>query len=293
MKFGHVTGDEIDGVKFQLPPDHPDSILLQPNVIDNRDFQVFVGCGKWGIPAWVGPVYPEGTREKDYLDQYIKHFNSIELNGTFYRLSRNSIEKWSNTAQGTSLRFCPKWSHRITHLKRMKDIEENTQYFIDSIAALNENLGASFLTLPDNFGPKNVERVHAFLELVPDHYPIHIEFRHKDWFVEPVFSEIMQALEEKGIGTVITDVGLRRDVLHQRLTIRQVFVRFNGYSLHASDYMRLDDWIKRLVKWKEEGLQQVYFFMHQENEAHTPVLCTYFARKMNEIFGLQVPIPGS
>jgi len=279
VKFGHASVEEIGTLSFELPSDHPSSVILTRN---NGDFQVFVGCGKWGIPEWVGPLYPEGTKSKDYLDSYIRHFNSIELNGTFYRLSRSSIEKWAESARGTDFQYCPKWSQRISHFKRLNDVEENVQYFIDSMSMLGENLGSTFLTLPPNFGPKHEERVHSFIDLLPDQYPMHVEFRHKDWFEEPVFTNTMKKLQSKGLGAVITDVALRRDVLHMCLNSSNVFIRFNGYGLHASDYSRLDSWISKLREWRNLGIEKVFFFMHQANEAHTIVLCDYFIKALNK-----------
>ena len=290
MKFGHVSQEQINEINLSLPEDHADNIFSKHSLRASSNFQIYVGCGKWGIPAWAGTVYPEGTKEKDFLAQYIKHFNAIELNSTFYRLSRSSLEKWAESAQGTNFRFCPKWSRRITHLKRLNEIEENTQYFMDSVAMLGPNLGASFISLPHNFGSKYQDRIQNFLDLLPDNYPVHLEFRHADWFTEPVFSETMSMLEEKGVGAVITDVALRRDALHMRPTCREVFIRFNGYGLHQSDFNRLDQWIERIKIWKDMGMEKLYFFMHQENEAHTPVLVNYFSEQINEILGLHLPI---
>lgn len=278
MKFGHVDQEAINDLTFTLPDDHQNSM----DANDSGDIKVLVGCGKWGIPAWVGPLYPKGTRQKDFLNAYIERFGSIELNGTFYRLSRSSIEKWSEAAQGTSFQFCPKWSQRVSHFKRLSEVEENTQYFMDSVNALGDNLGATFLTLPPNFGPKHMQRVHDFLDLVPTEFPLHIELRHKDWFEAETFDEVTAALKEKGHGLVITDVALRRDALHMCRTTREVFVRFNGYGLHPTDFQRLDDWIDRLSQWKTKGVEKVYFFMHQQDESNTIRLCQYFIEAAND-----------
>jgi uncharacterized protein YecE (DUF72 family) len=286
MNFGHVSQEEIQEVDFTLPEDHPSSLKM--DVKRDSVCKIFVGCGKWGIPEWVGPLYPEGTKEKDFLSHYLQKFNSIELNGTFYRLSRTSLENWAKEAEGRDFVYCPKWSQRISHFKRLEDVEENTQYFMDSVALLGNHLGCSFLTLPPNFGPKHLERVYSFLRLIPEGYPAQIEFRHKDWFVEPVFSQIMNALKERRLGAVITDVALRRDALHMWLTCPTAFIRFNGYALHTSDFKRLDIWVERLEKWIGNGMEKIYFFMHQENEAHTIVLVDYFIKKVNDRLGMQL-----
>ncbi|MCB0129930.1 MAG: DUF72 domain-containing protein, partial [Caldilineaceae bacterium] len=119
MNFGHVTSPEIEEIDFSLPPDHRLSWFSGKKV---KDPKIYIGCGKWGIPEWVGPLYPEGTKEKDYLSHYVQRFNSIELNGTFYRLSRKSLETWAKEASGQNFVYCPKWSQRISHFKRLEDV---------------------------------------------------------------------------------------------------------------------------------------------------------------------------
>ena len=291
MKFGHADHDELDSLVFALPDDHQNSVLSTSPGDPVANFKVFTGCGKWGIPAWVGNLYPEKTKSKDFLSVYLKRFNSVELNGTFYRLSRKSISEWAEAAKGTDFMFCPKWSRRVSHLKRLNEVEESTQYFIDACADFGDNLGTTFLTLPPNFAPKYLERVETFVKLIPQGFPVHIELRHPDWFKEPHFSQTCELLESHGIGLVITDVALRRDVLHQRLTTREVFIRFNGYGLHPTDYARISAWTERLSKWKASGLREVYFFCHQANELHTPHCCVHFLRSMEQSCGLNLDIP--
>jgi len=287
MKFGHVSQEEIASVDFSLPPDHADSVIRRDSRKRAEHFEVYTGCGKWGIPKWVGSVYPEGTKQKDFLPAYLNTFNSIELNGTYYRLSRKSIEAWAEAAKDTPFRYCPKWSRRISHIKRLKEPEENITYFVDSCRMLGKNLGATFLTLPPNFAGKYIDRVKEFIEFIPNDFPTHLELRHEDWFKEPVFTEICEALEAKGIGLVITDVALRRDVLHQRLTTDEVFIRWNGYGPHKTDFQRLDAWVERLKSWQDQGLRRVYFFCHQADEAHTPPCCGYFLNAINKACGLE------
>jgi hypothetical protein len=98
-----------------------------------------------------------------------------------------------------------------------------------------------------------------------------------------------------GIATVITDVAGRRDVLHQRLTSTTAFIRFNGYGLHPTDYTRIDAWVKCLNRWMDQGLQTVYFFIHQQNINHAPVLVNYLIDKLKQESGIELdkckPIP--
>jgi uncharacterized protein YecE (DUF72 family) len=90
---------------------------------------------------------------------------------------------------------------------------------------------------------------------------------------------------------VITDTAGRRDCIHQRLTNNLAFIRFNGYDLHQSDYTRIDQWVDRIASWVQQGLEHVYFFAHQDNEAYTPATCDYFIKAINKRLGLNIKAP--
>jgi len=90
-------------------------------------------------------------------------------------------------------------------------------------------------------------------------------------------------LKELGIGAVITDTAGRPDVLHMQLTIPKTFIRFVGNSLHPTDYTRIDHWAKRIKKWIDGGIDEIYFFMHMHNEATSPELTKYVVEQFNKV----------
>lgn len=77
-----------------------------------------------------------------------------------------------------------------------------------------------------------------------------------------------------------------------RLTTPDAFIRFVGNSLHDTDYKRIDNWVKKIMEWDEQGLQNCYFFMHQHEELYSPELCKYLIEQLNKKgkYNLQVPI---
>ncbi|HET9053305.1 MAG TPA: DUF72 domain-containing protein, partial [Cyclobacteriaceae bacterium] len=75
------------------------------------------------------------------------------------------------------------------------------------------------------------------------------------------------------------------------LTTKEAFIRFVGNGLHPTDYTRIDDWVKRMKKWTDEGIKTVYFFMHQHEELHSPELAKYLIEKMNKTIGTTLHIP--
>ncbi|MDA0196427.1 MAG: DUF72 domain-containing protein [Bacteroidetes bacterium] len=146
--------------------------------------------------------------------------------------------------------------------------------------------------ITEDLGSKKFDVLAEYMQSLPNDFPVTLELRHEGWFSDPVvIDETFAMLEETGKGAVITDVAGRRDCLHQRLTNGTAFIRFNGYDLHPSDYQRLDDWIIRIKSWIDQGIPEVHFYCHQEDEAHTPITADYFIKNLNEKCGLNLKRP--
>ncbi len=295
MEFGKVDAEKVKSIDFTLPGDG-----LQTLKVLNREeagqAAVFVGCAKWGRKEWVGMIYPPKTKEADFLDQYAKHFNSIELNAAYYQIpSTVSVHKWkkkaSDNAKGNFL-FCPKFPKVISHDKRLKGTERVTEEFLNAVAGFEEHLGACFLQLSENFGVKNLEVLKDYIKSLPAEPTVFVELRNEQWFADPVIRKQVFELfvwEKKGV--IITDVSGRRDVLHMEVTIPEVFIRFVGNgSLHQkSDFLRIEEWGKRLKLWQEKGLRKVYFFLHQPDEQDTPLLAAHAIRVFNQQLDSKIP----
>src|SRR5436189_3006733 len=104
-------------------------------------------------------------------------------------------------------------------------------------------------------------------------------------------NEMLENLSSMNMGAVITDTAGRRDCAHMHLTIPKVFIRYVGNSLHESDYTRCDAWVKRMKYWLDNGVQELYFFMHMHDEATSPELTVYLVDKMNKELGLKLIKP--
>jgi len=291
MKFGHIEQNQLDALELSLPEDHSGTQQILKKHDKDQQIRVFTGCGKWGREEWVGNIFPEGTKPKDYLKEYINHFNSVELNSTFYSIKKSNLVSWAETANGKDFRFCPKFPRRISHIKRLNEVEDLTDYFVEYCLNFGNNLGPAFLQMPDNFAPKYLDKLAVYLEKIPDEFPMQIELRHQDWYKEPAFTEVHDLLQGLKKGFVITDTAGRRDVIHQRLTNPVAFIRFNGYGLHETDFQRMDDWAVRLKSWIDYGLKEIYFFAHQAEELDTPKTCAYFIQKINDACQLSLKEP--
>ncbi len=286
MQFGQVENPgEID---FSLPADAKETAAILKGNKSKNDFKAFVGCAKWNKADLKG-FYPRGT--KDELTYYATQFNSIELNATFYKIpNREQVITWKEKTPD-SFQFFPKISNTISHFKRLNNVKEPLTQYCDAISNFEEKLGMVFLQLHDNFKPKDFDRLKTLVEEFPKAIPLGIELRNEEWFTdEKVADEIFELFQENKIANIIVDTAGRRDMLHMKLTTPQAFIRYVGAN-HESDYARLDEWVDRLVKWKKAGLQELYFFVHQNVEKASPLLSAHFIEKLNKALDLDLTVP--
>jgi len=286
MKFGSV--DNPENIDFTLPIDHIDTLRVLNKVKDDNLPEIYVGCAKWNKADLKG-FYPKGT--KDELEYYSRQFNSIELNATFYRIfPADTFSGWYDKTP-KNFKFFPKLNQEISHWKRLNEVSAIVEDYLNNASNLQEKLGTIFLQMHNNFAPKDFNRVVEFVERWPKEFPLAIEFRHTDWYNnETVSNQLYDLLETNNVSNVLVDTAGRRDLLHMRLTNPTAFVRYVGAN-HPSDYTRLDDWVKRLKEWQEQGVKEIDFFIHQNIEKESPLLSSYFIKKLNKELGCQLKIP--
>ncbi|HEY2723003.1 MAG TPA: DUF72 domain-containing protein [Chitinophagaceae bacterium] len=292
MEFGRVAEGELDKIDFKLPPDPVfNQAVLEKKPAEKR--KVYVGCAKWGRPEWVGKIYPLKTREKNFLDQYVHHYNSIELNATHYKIyGPLGIGKWAAKATGKDFLFCPKMFQGVTHRGSLKGKDFVLNEFLRGVAAFGEHLGPIFVQVSDAFSPKRRDELFNFLKSLPTDLQFFLEVRHTHWFSKTeVREELFSILKQLNMGAVITDTAGRRDCAHMHITIPKTLIRFVGNSLHATDFPRIDDWVNRVKYWLDNGMKEVFFFMHMHDEAKSPELTVYLVDKLNKVCELQLEKP--
>jgi uncharacterized protein YecE (DUF72 family) len=292
MEFGKINAEELESVDFSFPADRPETGRILAEQSKPEKPSVFVGCAKWGRKDWIGNIYPPGTKESDFLPLYAKHFNSIELNATFYKIpSAKQAGEWASHV-GKNFLFVPKVSNSISHIHRLKNVEERLGWFLKGIEGFGENLGAVFLMLHPNMGPKSLDTLEAFIGLLPKEIKLFVELRHEGWYKKQDGAhDVFDVLERHSVGAVITDVAGRRDCMHMRLTTGQAFIRFVGNDLHPSDYTRIDAWAERIRTWMDAGLQRLFFFLHENEEVHSPVIAKYAIQQINRVCGTNLTEP--
>ena len=285
MKFGKV--EDASSIDFTLPSDDPRTkLVLKKNKKGLQD--VVIGCPRWS-KSDLKNFYPKGT--KDELSYYATQFNGIELNATFFSMpSAEQILTWKNKTP-SNFKFFPKLTSSISHYRRLINVTDHVTQFAMSVLHFDKQLGMVFLQMHDNYKPKDYDRLEKFVKEWPQELPLAIELRNEEWFNDDeVFEKVMQLFEKHSITTIFVDTPGRRDLLRMRLTTPTVFIRFvsTGEDL---DKKRIDDWMDRLTTWKEQGLENLYFFVHQNLENATTFLSAHLIEKVNSKWGTTLNVP--
>ncbi|HEX3933834.1 MAG TPA: DUF72 domain-containing protein [Puia sp.] len=314
MEFGKVQ--QIDNIDFALPADDPvtEQLWQRLALLPRQTLQVYIGGTEWGRTSWLGKAYPLGTKPKDFLTWYSRQFNTIELNTLFYGVpAATTIQRWAD-AVGPGFCFCPKFPESISHTLQLSNASRETSEFVAALKGFGDKLGPSFLQLSDRFGPDQAGLLQHYVGQLPTDLAACVELRAEDWFrtparddgsagadpsdgpgangrFDPAIRDTFQAMLERGVGTVITDVAGRRDVLHMRLTAPVAFIRFVTNRLHPTDYQRADAWVERIGFWAGKGLREVYIFVHSPEELTSPEIMRYLITRFNErgLASLKVP----
>jgi uncharacterized protein YecE (DUF72 family) len=149
---------------------------------------LFAGTSGFAYPTWKPGFYPEDLPARRFLEHYAGRLNSVEINYTFRRTpSATTLAEWAR-ATPSGFAFAMKAHQRITHVRRLKDAEEPTAFFLKSLEPLRaaQRLGPVLFQLPP-YLRLDLERLAAFLEILPAGTRSVLEFRHESWFTEDTF----------------------------------------------------------------------------------------------------------
>lgn len=282
MEFGKLPLPQIKDVDFGLPAEPPGNQTILPG--PPAAGKIYVGMTQWGRTEWVDQLYPSGTPEKQFLGHYVKHFNTVELNATHYSIyGPHQIAKWAERAKGLDFKFCPKLNKGITHRYPLAGNQALLQGFLQGVEAFGEHLGPIFIQLHDQFN--NKKDLHAFFESLPDRFRFFLELRHPDLLRN---EKLFDYLRSKKIGAVITDTAGRRDAVHMQVTVPSTLIRFVAND-HPSDVQRVHDWALRIQQWLDNGMQEIYFFVHYADDIKSLHIAKDIIDHFNSVCGTSIP----
>jgi len=285
MEFGKLSDlSQLGLIDWRLPPE-PDLNGEAP--FDPRiKTTYFTGAPAWGHREWVGKIYPPKTNAKDFLYHYSRVFNCIEINTTHYRIpTTEQTRKWTDQVPN-GFKFCAKVLQSLSHSQAGLTDKTLHQQWFRFLDDLGEHAGPCFLQLPPGFSYQEKATLFHFLQSWPSQHRLALEFRHPSWFLNGgLLPALQRYLMGKRIGTVITDVAGRRDVLHMTLSSDFTMVRFIGNNLHKTDFERARHWIAQLKTWNQKGLPEAYFFLHEPDDLFMPEMATWFVQELNTSLG--------
>jgi uncharacterized protein YecE (DUF72 family) len=231
------------------------------------DDKVFIGTSGYNYPHWWnGVFYPADLPQRKWLEFYADHFDTVELNVTFYRLpKKETFEGWhKRTPEGFS--FAVKGSRFITHIKRLKDCREPLALLLDRASALKEKLAVLLWQLPPRFRfqRERLEEFCVLLSTLPRSKVLRhtFEFRDESWFCDEAF----RTLEEFRFAFCMAHGSGLPSV--QRETSDFLYVRLHGGEvLYGSNYSdtELKGWAKKIRGWSTKGKA---IFIYFNNDAY-------------------------
>ena len=228
--------------------------------------QLHVGTSGYSYREWKGSFYPEDLAAKDMLAYYGERLSAVEINNTFYRLPRESVlDGWASQVP-ESFRFSIKASRRITHFARLKEeAQDPTEYLLSTLRVLGPKLGVILFQMPPNM-KADVERLRAFLELLPSGTPGAFEFRHESW-KDPAVYDALRARDMAWVSADTEDSGGDEPIVS---TAPWGYLR-----LRRPDYGDAD-----LARWAEAvaatGWERAFAFFKHEDEGAGPRLAKRF-----------------
>lgn len=226
--------------------------------------KTYVGTSGYSYKEWKGSFYPKDLPAKEMLSHYASRLPAVEINNTFYKLPQITVlENWKQQVSET-FRFTLKASQRITHFKRLKDVEAEASYFIETAGALENQLGAILVQLPPNM-KKDLERLAAFLKHLPATVRVAFEFRHPTWFD----NDVLALLHDSNRALCVSDTD-EQPVTHIDKTADWGYLRLRRVNYAPED---LASWAKRIA---EQQWESVFVFFKHEDEGTGPRLAGQF-----------------
>jgi uncharacterized protein YecE (DUF72 family) len=236
-----------------------------------------IGCSGYHYPEWKGLFYPERLAKNRWFDFYCQHFNTIELNVTFYRFPRvEFLKNWYDRSP-IDFTFSVKAPRLITHFKKFKDAQHYLSDFYGTVKeGLSEKAACVLFQFPANFQYDD-DRLDRIMQLLDLSFKNVLEFRHPGWWNEKVF----RLLSERDIiFSGMSHPSLPDDVIH---TSRWIYYRFHGVPhLYSSRYElpQLDRIVNQIQH--KEGLKESYLYFNNtaegaaiENARQIKEICEY------------------
>ena len=234
-----------------------------------------LGTSGWSYTGWKRRFYPEDIPQREWLPYYAEHFNTVEINMTFYRFPKaETLKSWQDKVP-EDFKFTLKANRQITHLKRIKGVKNEVRYFYILADSLGDKLGCILFQLPPSL-TLDLDLLQEFLQILSPQYKNVIEFRHESWYREETY-ELLKTHQ-----TIFCTVSSTKVPGTAVKTAETCYFRFHGLTggyRYSYTQEELENWAETIKK-TEAG--ECYIYFNNDYHAHAVHNC----KALSQILGV-------
>jgi uncharacterized protein YecE (DUF72 family) len=226
--------------------------------------EIRIGTSGYHYKHWLGRYYPAGMKPNAMLAHYLRDFDTVELNNTFYQLPNEStFDAWRDNTPGDFL-YAVKGSRFITHMIKLKDAQRGLTNFMPRAERLGDKLGPILWQLPPGW-KVNVERLEEFLSILPPRHRYTFELRNETWMTDAV----LEVLKKYNAAFCIYELAGYTSPIE--ITADWTYIRLHGptafkYQGSYSD-AQLAEWADRIRTWSRR-MKAVYVYFDNDDSAY-------------------------
>jgi uncharacterized protein YecE (DUF72 family) len=249
------------------------------NLVKSHIMKLLIGCSGYNYKAWKHIFYPDKLAVKKWLEYYATHFNTVEINNTFYGFPKEeTLKRWADQTPEDFI-FTIKANRFFTHSKKLnvdEKFKESLEDFQRLLKVLKGKLGCVLWQLPANLH-QNIVKIRSLASILDFGAEQVIEFRHESWFTDETYQEMRN--HHLGYCILSAPGKIPEDTV---TTTQTAYIRFHGKSKWY-DYLYSDD---ELQQWKNrieelKGIDRLFVYFNNDTHGHA----VKNALKLKELLG--------
>ncbi|KZN33770.1 hypothetical protein N480_23625 [Pseudoalteromonas luteoviolacea S2607] len=274
-----------------------------------KDVMLYLGCPQWSSSHWKGRFFSQHCQNANMLKEYAGIFNSVEGNTSFYANPKaDTILQWRD-AVPDDFKFTFKVSKQITHELALQNCQRETLEWCKLFSPLFEKMAMIMVQLPANCGPEHLNRIEAFMTMLPKELCVGIEVRNLGFFQKDENEKrFNQYLMQNSINRIIMDTRplfsepastpaiidaqrkKPRVPVNVIATGNRPMVRFVGCSNLQENRQFYAPWLNKIRGWLKEGKEPLVFF-HTADNYDSPLLARQFTQDLGIDHKVLLPFP--
>lgn len=243
--------------------------------------ELLLGTQGFSFDDWVGPFYPEGTPKRAYLEEYARHFSTVEIDATWYATPRASVVEGWRERTPEHFRFAAKFPKLITHEKKLEDAAGDAQAFVGTMQLLGDKLAVLTLQFAYDFTPDQFDLLEQFLSELPEGPRYAVEVRNRKWLT----AELGEMLSQHNVAMVLQDLHYMPKL--DWVTADFSVIRWLGRRKDIDQFDRiqidrgevLERWAERVKRFLDDGVD-VYGYFNNHFAGHSPASARQFAEML-------------